>query len=51
MKKSITYLLLYKAKSIYSKRRLVALANGPLFYVFGYDLKHKPWLTYEEMYG
>ncbi|CAB5218094.1 hypothetical protein UFOVP202_46 [uncultured Caudovirales phage] len=33
-----------------SKRRIVANFN-PLFYVFGYELKIKPWLSYEEMYG
>jgi len=32
-----------------SKRRIVANFN-PLFYVFGYELQQKPWLTYEEMY-
>jgi hypothetical protein len=33
-----------------AKRRIVANFN-PLFYVFGYKLQQKPWLTYEEMYG
>lgn len=46
----ITFLLLKRAKTISSKRRLIALANGPLFYIFGYTLEHKPWLTYEEKY-
>jgi hypothetical protein len=33
-----------------AKRRIVASFN-PLFYVFGYELQQKPWLTYGEMYG
>ena len=35
--------------SLDTKRRIVANFN-PLFYVFGYKLENKPWLTYEEMY-
>ena len=33
-----------------AKRRIVANFN-PMFYVFGYELQQKPWLTYEELYG
>jgi hypothetical protein len=33
-----------------AKRRIIANFN-PLFYVFGYELQQKPWLTYEEIYG
>jgi hypothetical protein len=36
--------------SLEVKRRIIANFN-PLFYVFGYELQQKPWLTYEEMYG
>ena len=32
-----------------AKRRIVANFN-PLFYVFGYKLENKPWLTYGEIY-
>ena len=32
-----------------AKRRIVANFN-PLFYVFGYKLENKPWLTYGEKY-
>ena len=35
--------------SLDTKRRIVANFN-PLFYVFGYKLENKPWLTYEERY-
>jgi hypothetical protein len=36
--------------SLDAKRRIVANFN-PMFYVFGYELQQKPWLTYEEIYG
>lgn len=32
-----------------AKRRIVANFN-PLFYVFGYKLENKPWLTYGGKY-
>ena len=35
--------------SLDTKRRIVANFN-PLFYIFGYELQQKPWLTYEERY-
>jgi hypothetical protein len=35
--------------TIVSKRRIVTNFN-PLFYVFGYKLESKPWLTYGEIY-
>jgi hypothetical protein len=35
--------------TLQTKRRIVANFN-PLFYVFGYKLESKPWLSYEEMY-
>ena len=35
--------------SLDTKRRIVSNFN-PLFYVFGYKLENKPWLTYEERY-
>ena len=35
--------------SLEAKRRIVANFN-PLFYVFGYKLESKPWLTYGEIY-
>jgi hypothetical protein len=35
--------------SLEAKRRIVANFN-PLFYIFGYELQQKPWLTYEEKY-
>lgn len=46
----ITHLLLTRAATIASKRRLVALASGELFYIFGYELKYEPWKTYDERY-
>ena len=35
--------------SLDAKRRIVLNFN-PLFYIFGYELQQKPWLTYEERY-
>ena len=29
-----------------AKRRIVTKFNGELFYIFGYKLENKPWLTY-----
>jgi len=40
-KNSITYSLERRANKVESKRRIVELANGPLFYVFGYNLTSK----------
>ena len=39
-----------KHLSIKEKRKEIQKFN-PYIYVFGYELKSKPWLTYEEMYG
>jgi len=39
-----------KHLSIKEKRKEIQRFN-PYIYVFGYELKSKPWLTYEEMYG
>ena len=32
------------------KRKEIMKCN-PLFYIFGFTLVSKPWLTYEEMYA
>ena len=40
-KNSITYSMERRAAKVESKRRIVELANGPLFYVFGYNLTNK----------
>lgn len=45
----ITYAL-DKFSSIDDKRELISKYSGPLWYVFGYKLESKPWLTYEERY-
>jgi hypothetical protein len=47
---NITYLL-NDCASMESKRKVIVKANTPLFYIFGYTLVSKPWLTYEEMYA
>lgn len=46
----ITHLLL-DCHTVEAKRKLVAKANTPLFYIFGFTLISKPWLTYQEMYA
>jgi len=45
----IDSILKISGTSLEAKRRIVTNFN-PLFYVFGYKLKNKPWLTYGEMY-
>ena len=45
----IDSILKISGTSLEAKRRIVTNFN-PLFYIFGYDLQSKPWLTYEEMY-
>jgi hypothetical protein len=47
----ITQLMLIRGKTLEAKRKIVMTANTPLFYIFGYKLESKPWLTYEEFYG
>jgi len=48
-KNHITHTL-EKLVAIESKRRIVEVSSGPLWYIFGYKLESKPWLTYGEMY-
>ena len=47
----ITQLMLIRGKTLEAKRKIIMTANTPLFYIFGYKLESKPWLTYEEFYG
>ena len=42
--------LLNDCPNVKSKRKIIIRANTPLFYIFGYELKDEPWLTYEEKY-
>jgi len=46
----ITHLLL-ECPTVQAKRKIIVRANTPLFYIFGFTLISKPWLTYEEMYA
>ena len=41
--------VLEKFVDIKSKREAIAKSSGPLWYIFGYKLISKPWLTYEEV--
>ena len=46
----ITNTLKIRGTTLKAKRKIIMIANTPLFYIFGYTLVSKPWLTYEEMY-
>jgi hypothetical protein len=48
---NIDHLMKVRGTTIKAKRKIIMTANTPLFYIFGYDIKDKPWLTYEERYG
>ena len=48
-KNHITHTL-EKLIAIESKRRIVEVSSGSLWYIFGYKLVSKPWLTYEERF-
>jgi hypothetical protein len=41
---------LSKFSSLKDKRNEIARTSGPLWYIFGYKLESKPWLTYQEKY-
>jgi hypothetical protein len=41
---------LEKLVSIEIKRQFVEASSGPLWYVFGYKLESKPWLSYGGKY-
>lgn len=42
--------ILEKFVKIENKREAIEKSSGPLWYIFGYKLINKPWITYEEMY-
>lgn len=41
---------LEKFSSIEDKRDEISKTSGPLWYIFGYELQSKPWLSYKERY-
>lgn len=45
---NIDHLMKIRGSSLKAKRKIVMTANTPLFYIFGYTLQDKPWLTYGE---
>ncbi len=49
-KTHITHLMSIRGKTIEAKRKIIVTANTPLFYIFGYKLEDKPWMTYEEKF-
>jgi len=46
----ITNTLKIRGTTLKAKRKIIMIANTPLFYIFGYEQQDKPWLTYEERY-
>ena len=47
---NIDHLMNVRGPNLKAKRKIVMIANTPLFYIFGYKLQNKPWLSYEERY-
>jgi hypothetical protein len=47
---NIDHLLEVRGTTLKAKRKIIITANTPLFYIFGYDLTDKPWLSYAERY-
>ena len=41
---------LEKFSSVEDKRAEIIKTSGELWYIFGYELVSKPWLTYQERY-
>jgi hypothetical protein len=48
-KNHITHTL-SRLTSIDSKRKAIEVSSGHLWYIFGYKLISKPWLTYQERF-
>ena len=46
----ITNMLKIRGVNLKAKRKIIITANTPLFYIFGYVLQDRPWLTYEEQF-
>ena len=46
----ITNTLKIRGTTLKAKRKIVMIANTPLFYIFGYTLVSKPWLIYGGKY-
>ena len=45
---NIDHLMTVRGTTLKAKRKIVMVANTPLFYIFGYKLKSKPWVKYGE---
>ena len=46
----ITHMMKIRGKTVEKKREMIETSSGPLWYIFGYKLVDKPWLTYEERF-
>lgn len=45
---NIDHLMTVRGTTLKAKRKIVMVANTPLFYIFGYKLESKPWIKYGE---
>lgn len=45
---NIDHLMTIRGTTLKAKRKIVMVANTPLFYIFGYKLESKPWVKYGE---
>ena len=45
---NIDHLMTVRGTTLKAKRKIVMVANTPLFYIFGYKLESKPWVEYGE---
>lgn len=45
---NIDHLMEVRGTTLKAKRKIVMVANTPLFYIFGYKLESKPWIKYGE---
>lgn len=45
---NIDHLMTVRGTTLKAKRKIVMVANTPLFYIFGYKLESKPWVKYGE---
>lgn len=47
---NIDHLMKIRGTTVKAKRKIIMIANTPLFYIFGYALQDKPWLNYDERF-
>lgn len=45
---NIDHLMNVRGPNLKAKRKIVMIANTPLFYIFGYNIKDTPWIDYAD---